>query len=317
MPDPSQLNPLQIYGAVLPVFIVVGIGLFLRWRGIVKPEADKWLLKLVVNLLMPCLILDKMIGNPSLRDIKLIAVSAGTGYLLVSCGMLLALGVGKMVGMKRGAGLRSFGLGTGVQNYGYVAIPVLLAVFVGADLGVLFTHSLGVELAIWTVGMMVLTGETRFSWRRILSGPVVAIIIGLSLSWTGLGEFVPETVHYTIGWLGQCGIPMSLLLVGMTIADLAGNAEWSVKVPVAGGLLRLGVLPFGYIAAAYLVRDWTPLAQVFVVQAAMPAGNFPIVLARHFGGQPDVPTQVMLASTVGSVLTMPLWVSFGVWVIGM
>jgi predicted permease len=50
---------------------------------------------------------------------------------------------------------------------------------------------------------------------------------------------------------------------------------------------------------------------VLVVQAAMPAAVFPIVLARHYGGQPLVAVQVVLATTALGLLVIPLWLSLG------
>jgi predicted permease len=53
------------------------------------------------------------------------------------------------------------------------------------------------------------------------------------------------------------------------------------------------------------------LKRVLVVQAAMPAAVFPIVLARHYGGQPLVAVQVVLATTALGLLVIPLWLSLG------
>ena len=307
-------NPLGIYGAVLPVFLVIGLGAVLRAIGILPREMDRGVLKLVVNVLIPCLILDKMAGNPLVGQLPVLGIAAGVGYGAVAGAIFVSLLVGKWTGMKTGAGLRSFALGNGVQNYGYIAIPIIVALFPESPaLGVLFVHSLGVELAIWTVGIMVLTGNRRFSFRTMLSGPVVAIFTGLLLAWTNLDTKVPGPLAGTVEMLGFCAIPMALILVGVTIADMAAGTQWSLRVLLGGGVLRLVVLPWLYIIPAYLIRDsYAAIATVFVVQAAMPSGNFPIVLARHYGGQPDVPIQLVVATTVGSLISMPLWLGLGV-----
>jgi hypothetical protein len=43
----------------------------------------------------------------------------------------------------------------------------------------------------------------------------------------------------------------------------------------------------------------------------MPAATFPIVLARHYGGDPGVGVRVALGTAVVSLVTIPLWVPAG------
>ena len=51
--------------------------------------------------------------------------------------------------------------------------------------------------------------------------------------------------------------------------------------------------------------------RVIVVQAAMPAAMFPLVIARLYGGQPLVAAQIILATTILGILAIPLWIAFG------
>lgn len=304
---------LSIYAAVIPVFMVIAVGFVLRRFRFLPEEIDRGLLTLVVHVLVPCLIIDKMAGNPLVGKLPVLAIAAGVGFVAVASAIFISYLAGRHVGMKQGAGLRSFALGTGVQNYGYLAIPVVIAIFPDSPaLGVLFVHSLGVEIAIWTVGMMVLTGSRRFAPRTMLSGPVVAVLLGLIFSWTGIDQRMNGPVSVAIEMLGQCAVPMALLLVGVTVADMMKHTEWSAQVLALGAALRLMVLPLLYIAAAYfVVGSYPAIAVVFIVQAAMPSGNFPIVLARHYGGKPEVPIQLVVATTLGSVISMPLWLALG------
>jgi malate permease and related proteins len=47
------------------------------------------------------------------------------------------------------------------------------------------------------------------------------------------------------------------------------------------------------------------------VQAAMPAGILPIVIAKHYGGRPITAVQVVLGSTAIGLFTVPLWLRVG------
>ena len=58
-------------------------------------------------------------------------------------------------------------------------------------------------------------------------------------------------------------------------------------------------------------RSPTELRQVLVVQAAMPAGMTSILLARMYGGRPAVAVQIVIATTVLSLLTLPWIITWG------
>ena len=64
--------------------------------------------------------------------------------------------------------------------------------------------------------------------------------------------------------------------------------------------------------AAWMPGLSTELRQVIVIQAAMPAGIMPIVLSRHYGGDASVAIKVVLATTLASIVTMPLWIRIGI-----
>jgi len=57
-----------VLAAVVPVFLITGAGFVLRRLGWLTEEADHSLLRLTINLLLPCLLLDSALGNPALSE---------------------------------------------------------------------------------------------------------------------------------------------------------------------------------------------------------------------------------------------------------
>ena len=57
----------DVLSAVLPVFFLALVGIGLRRVRWLTEEADATLLRLVVNVLTPCLIFDKVLGNQALQ----------------------------------------------------------------------------------------------------------------------------------------------------------------------------------------------------------------------------------------------------------
>ena len=48
-----------------------------------------------------------------------------------------------------------------------------------------------------------------------------------------------------------------------------------------------------------------------VIQSAIPSAVIPVILAKRFGGRPDVGAQVLLATTLCSFVTLPFWLAMG------
>jgi malate permease and related proteins len=51
------------------------------------------------------------------------------------------------------------------------------------------------------------------------------------------------------------------------------------------------------------------LRRVLYIQAAMPSAVFPIILARHYGGDPATAVRVVVATSVLGLITIPLWLA--------
>ncbi|MCX7868121.1 MAG: AEC family transporter, partial [Limisphaera sp.] len=70
------------------------------------------------------------------------------------------------------------------------------------------------------------------------------------------------------------------------------------------------------LALARLLPGTPELQRVLVLEAAMPAAVFPIVMARQYGGDVATALQVVLSTSVVSLVTMPLWIRAGLAWIG-
>ncbi|MEM7145629.1 MAG: AEC family transporter [Verrucomicrobiota bacterium] len=302
----------QILTAIIPVFLIMATGFTIRRTGFISDKGDSALMKLSINLFLPSLILDKVVGNPLLNSgtIVLWAIGLGFGFVLVA--MAICYAFAPLLGLQEGKGRRTFSITCGITNYGFMALPVMAVVFPGDEvLGVLFLHSLGIELAIWTLGITILSGAKRPQWKLLINGPVIAIVLGLSLNASGLHAFVPGVVASVFADFGSCAIPFGLLLVGASIADVLDPKAFhnAARVFFGSCFLRLGLLPLIMLATIYTLNIIPQLKQVVIVQAAMPAAVFPVVLARHYGGHPLTAVQVVIFTTLASALTMPLVIS--------
>ncbi len=314
----ADIHILQLILILAPIFALIALGAVLRRAQWLTPEADGSLLRLGVNLFFPALIFNSVVGNDALHDPRNLLWPQLIGFVSICLGWLVSWGTGRAIGLERGRGLRTFAFTTGFPNYSYLPIPLIGALFAPSVLGVLFVFTVGVEFALWTVGILLLAGGSlREGWRKLLSPPVLALVVAVAFNALRIG--LPAPVRQTIGYLGNCAVPLGLLLIGAFLEEHLRHPRslWEPRVNGASIFLRLGLLPLTLLVAARWLPLSTELKQVIVVQAAMPAGVFPIVLAKHYGGQPLTAAQVVLGTTVVSLVSIPLWMKFGLWWLGL
>lgn len=314
--------PLQtILGATLPVFLLLLTGGMLRRLRMLEASADTGIAKLIITLLYPCFFLNYLLGNPVVTQANSLILPPLAGFLTTAGGFAVAYWVARAIGLQLGSGLRTFALSTGIYNYGYIPIPLVLALFDDRQItAVLLLFNVGVEVAIWTFGVLLLAGSfRRENLHKLLNPPIMAVFLAILLNATGGDVLIPEWVSGTIRMLGNCAVPLGILLAGAAIFDLMRQSGLltQFKVSAAAVGLRLGLLPAAFVAAAALL-PWlsAELRLILVIQAAMPAGIFPIVMARHYHGEPPVAVKVVVVTTLMSALTMPMWIRLGLHLIG-
>lgn len=305
---------LLLLGAVVPVFIVIGAGFLIRRLGWLTEEADASLLRVIVNLLYPCLILNTILGNKALENPGNVLLAPVIGFTTVILGYGACLLAAPLFGAREPRQRRTFAFTTGLYNYGYLALPIAQSRFGQETTGVLFIHNLGVEICLWTVGIMIISGTAKAGgWRRILNGPVIAILSAAGLHFAGARHWMPGVALTAIQSMGATAIPLGLILTGATFADQMHDLTAGGKAVTTFGacLLRLAILPVLMLALARWLPCPLELRRVMVIQAAMPCAVIPVILAKHYGGDPAEALRIILWTSVFGLLTIPFWIQIG------
>lgn len=303
---------LAVLIATLPVFLIVLLGVGLRKWNVIDKAVDHGLTTLILKLLLPCFILHNILGSEVASDLPKVLTLAALGAGIVIASLAITYSLAPRLGMGEGEGRRSFTVAAGLQNYGFMAVPLLMSLYADKELlATLFLHSLGVELAIFSIGIMIFTGKFSLNPKIFLKAPIIAVIIGILLNISHLGAYVPAPILTSVSWLGATAVPLSLIAVGMSIGELLPETKYSLRVSLSAILIRLVILPALIISIAYFIPLDGTVKKVLLVQAAMPAALFPIVLARHYGGKPSLVAEVAISTSIVSFLTMPLMIVVG------
>ena len=304
----------QLFLSVAPVIALIGLGMLLRRVNWISEAGEETLLSLIVRVLTPCLIFESVVGRTAINTAGDVLLPPLAGFALTSLSLVAGWYVARALGLTIGHGLRTFALGVGLTNYGYLPLPIMDALFGPDGRGLLFMHNAGVEAAIWTTGVLIVTGESpRAAWRKLLNAPLLALVVALVVKLAGLGGYIPPVAWQFVHLLAVCAVPLGLLMTGSSIAPHLGDPMRlaNPRVILMAWLLRLAVLPWIWLLAARYAPVSEGLKQVLVVQAAMPAAVMSVIIARIYGGQPLVAVQIILGTTALAIFTIPFWIRFG------
>ena len=299
--------------AVLPIYAIIASGSFARKIGWIKPEGDQTLMKVAVELTLPCFILYNLLGNEKLRSVSYSLSAIMLGMFVIAFGIFVSWVGAKLLRLKVGDGLRTFVVTAGVQNYGFFVIALVAILFPArADItGLVLTFNVGCDLVFWSLGFLLISNAKNVSFGFLKKGPVWSVFLGLFLMWAGLDKYVGESVKTFLRIMGGVAVPLNLMLFGTLIVDMFDVKKIAWKITGAGVLLRMLVLPACFIAIAAAAPLEGSFKLLIVLQALAPSGVMSAVLARHFGGHPKISVQITILSCAVSVFTLFFWYNLG------
>jgi hypothetical protein len=198
----------ELFILILPVFAVIAVGVALRRFRWIEEVSEPSLIRLVVNVCMPCLVFDTIVGNPALRAPGNLLLPPMAGFLTTVAGFAVAYLAARRIGLGDAKEVRTFALSAGVCNYSYLPFPILGGLWGAHAQGVMLVHNMGVDTAIWSVGMLVLTGASPLAgWRRLVTPMLASLFVSVAIDTAGVSEYVPGLVRSMAHALGVCAVP--------------------------------------------------------------------------------------------------------------
>lgn len=316
-------NFLSIATTVSGVFLVMAVGAFARYMKWLTSEADRSLAGFTTNALLPSFFFHRIMTDTKLSASLTAWTPSLYGAALTSFGFAVSLAVvwafGRWFGLKNSSERRTFSLCTGIANYGYIPFP-LAEVFYPGCIVTLLIHNVGVDIALWSFGLFIISGQgIKESWRRIVfSPPLVSVGIALTIRQLGGQTMVPTPVLHMSEQLGRCSIPLGLVLSGAIVYDYAGRVKFSDawRPLTLAIVVRVVLLPIAFLAIAKYGQLSRDLQEVLLLQAAMPTATFPLVMTRLYNQSVETAWTVIVGTSLLGIVTIPVWMVFGAYWLG-
>ncbi|KHL24880.1 transporter [Croceibacterium mercuriale] len=305
---------LAILFIILPIFGLILAGWALRRTGVFGAQTTTELNRFVIWLALPALMFD-IVAGARWADIwrpDFIAAFGGGVVVIFGGTVLIARGLRRPL-----ADAAVDGLNAGYANTAYVGFPLAAAALgPGTRTGVLIACILTITI-LFAIGLILAElgqqrgegGLGRIMLRvgnRLARNPlVVAPAAGAVVLASGLG--LPAPVHSFATLLGNAASPCALVALGLFLGEKRGAGTRHLPaIAMLTGLKLVGQPLVTWVLAVHVFALDAATTTLAVLIAALPTGTGPWMVSAIYARDAEVTARVLLASTVGSVVTLTL-----------
>lgn len=311
------------------IFILIGTGIILYRRKMLSEESSKQISGLIINVTNPALLICSALEDgpkASLRELgTALAAYAAIFALLIAMGFLLpyVLRVPKNLHY-------AYQMLTVFGNVGFIGIPLASAVLGSASLIFVSIFNLLFNLLVYTLGVSLLQraargqaekttppsagqgGKGAASASHTTSGRLRKLVNAGTISAAVtilfyLGNFrVPVIISSTLNYAGRATTLLSMLVLGVSVAQMAPKDIFSHPRLYAFTLLRQILVPIGCVLLMRLFIDNKLILNTMLLMVAVPAANMPLMLAKQMDMDSEPISQGIILTTMLSLVTVPL-----------
>ncbi len=307
------LESFKITGlAVAQIFLLAALGYFLIKKNMLGPEGLNALSRLVIEVTLPLMIFCQLI-----KDFSFTLYSNWWIFPLISIAITIAgLIVGSVfLGFIRGPQHKLQFLSLiAFQNSGYLALALVAALLPSDKLDSMFTYIflflLGFNLVMWSLGVYILsfTRAKKFELSSLFSPPVIATLVSLILIFFSLNKFIPQGVLKPLRMVGDCTLPLAMLVVGGNLASIhLGHIDKkAMSLMILAKLIILPVLGLGLV-----IKFKFPelVGLLILMQLAVPSATSLSLIITHYKKEDLLISQGIFLSHIVSLVTLPLFLS--------
>ncbi len=285
----------------LEIILLAAVGFLITKKGIFSVKTRQDMTDVIIYVILPCNIFHSFEQSLSMDVLRQCLIV----FIIAMCVQLLYLVLNPILyrrfPMERRVVMQ---YATICNNAGFMGLPVIESVF-GAT-GVLYGSIvlIPIRLFMWTIGLSLFTkSDSKQAFKRLATHPCIwAVILGFAymfLPWK-----LPVFLSSAINILGQCTMPLAMLIVGSILSEVNFKTVFE-KAAFYYTALRLIVIPAVIFIALTLIGTDPIVRGVSVLSAAMPAALITAMLAQKYGRDAAFASKVIFVSTLFSLVTLP------------
>ena len=305
-----MIDTAKLFSSVLLLFILIIPGFLLRKAKLAGDYLPKGFTNVILYVTQPALIMVAFIRPYDAQVMKTALGVLIFSFLLHGVWFALSLLFFRKCEEKL---KRVYRFGSIFANAGYMGIPLIMALL-GDDAAIFASvYIVGFNFYCWSVGCLIYSGDKSYvSPRKMFLNPAtIPTYIGLLFFLLPIDAFVPDVVVNALETLRGTVAPMSMMLVGMLLADMKLKGAFkdiNFFISLAMKLILFPVIAWLFIKGADMsgIYSDATCAIVVLVCAATPSAAATSMFAEKFDGDSVTASKFVSISTILSLITIPL-----------
>ncbi len=305
------MDYIAIINQIIVLFLVLLIGFIIQKLNIIDHHTSKKLSGFIIYVTSPFLIISAMMDKPDLgwTEIGTIFLISVIVYLFL---FGLAMVIPKLLKVpKEDLSVYRFMIIFG--NVGFMGFPIIQSIFGKEAVFYASIFNLPFFILIYTLGVYLLSSDkhkdSHFTYKKMFLSPgVIAVAIGITLF--SLSLPLPKAVVGTINMIGDLTTPLSMLVIGASLADVNIKGLFlNIRLYIYS-VLKLILIPIVVWLALRNFAFNDLLIGVPVIISGMPVAANAVILSKEFGGNTKLASEGIFISTLLTLLSLPILVFF-------
>ncbi len=288
------------------MFLLAGFGYFLYKKNFISDNSIKELSSILVYLVIPVTIINSLQNLIGYFDWRYVLQSMVINIAM----MLLSLLVTRLFFPKKEQFLLFYA--ALFSNAGFIGIPLVQAVIGSKGMVDVAMVLLVSNFFVFTYGIYLQTGNTKaLSRDRLLRNPgIILPSLGLVLYLLNI-EF-PLVVNSAFQHIANMNSPLAMMILGCYLAQSQWKATFSEVAFYKVAFVRLLAAPLLCLLFLWILPFLeAEIKMALLIAYACPTAVHTFILSREFGNDPRIGAQVVMITTLLSLLSIPALAGIG------
>ena len=282
----------EMWGIFLQIVILLAFGYFFTKKKILTSDIKNGLSTLLLKLVLPISILGSSQIAYDASTLSGFGITLVISFVFYFVFLFILRMVAKRLPLKDNAD-RVFPLLCVFGNVGFIGIPLSTQFFGPTGLMYAFSLNVAFNIALFSYGLMILSGESKVSVKSVLTDPCLICTVVMLALYVAPFRF-PSFVGTAFTIIGH-------EIANMKVLDLIKDG-WAYVV----SLLRLLVIPtIVCVIFMFLPVDHEVL-KVLVFLLAMPCGTLNVILSQQYGTNPQFASRATTQTMILFLITVPI-----------
>lgn len=297
---------------ILGIFAIIVVGYIATKTNIITKESESSMVNLLILVTTPCMAFSSIVSkelDSSISEKVILVLLVSLAYFIIMPILVLPLGkifthtpkedVGVLMAIMVAA------------NAGFMGFPITKAIFGDHFFFLIVVQNIILNIYLFGIAVLQMNygSESKFDIKSIIKSVmnpcVVVSLIAMVILFTGIK--MPEPVMDITGMLGNVTTPLSMIIVGMRLANSKFDSVLKNRDLIIASLFNVLIAPI----CAFLMVNWLPFLTDDVKLLIIWASAFPCAviiagLAAKEGRNATLVSEGIALTTLLSLITLPI-----------